>query len=344
MAGGGTTTALSVSLPTLLDLKKNQNPDGSEAKVVELLQQTCPMLEDMGWQESNSNTGHVITSRTALPSVSWTMINEGTAPSKSKEAQVVETCGRMTAYSAIDAELVRLNGGAGYRANKEAAFLQAFTHELQSGVIYHSTESTPEKIQGLSARFDSTTEGTCAASNQIVIADTGSTGSDQTSIWFVVWGENGVYGVYPKGTMGGLEGEDRGLIDWITTSSTTTGTATMMPAYVKHWQWRAGLAVEDWQQVARVCVDTSALQPDAATGSDLVQSMVKAFYKLRNPDAGRCCIYANRTVLTYLHLQALQKANSTLTVDTVAGKPITSFLGIPVKRCDAITNAETSMT
>lgn len=339
----GTTTALSVGLPTLLDLMKQKNPDGSDAQIVELLTQRCPMLEDMGFQECNGLTGHVVTSRTALPSVNWVRLNEGVGPTKGKTAQVTETCGRMMSYSVVDAELVRLNG-AGFRVNEDAAHLQSMTHDLQDAVIYHSTETAPEQIQGFACRYDATSTATCAAGNQIVLADSGASGTDSTSIWGITWGPKGAYGIFPKGTSGGFEGQDRGLVDWDDTSG-TEASPKKFPAYVKNFQWRFGLAVEDWQQCVRIAnIDTSALTADAATGSDLIDCIIKAFYKVRNPEAGRFVWYANRTVLSYLHRQAVNKANSTLTVDNVAGKPIVSILGFPIKRVDALTDAESELT
>ena len=58
---------------------------------------------------------------------------------------------------------------------------------------------------------------------------------------------------------------------------------------------------------------------------------------------GRPVIYCNKDVATYLDLQALKKSNLMLTYSEVAGKPQTSFRGIPIKVCDAIVNTEAAV-
>ena len=53
--------------PTLLDLAKSKDPDGSIAAVVEILQQENEMLLDASWREGNLATGHKTTLRTGIP-------------------------------------------------------------------------------------------------------------------------------------------------------------------------------------------------------------------------------------------------------------------------------------
>ena len=79
-----------------------------------------------------------------------------------------------------------------------------------------------------------------------------------------------------------------------------------------------------------------------ATGAKLIEQMIKAYYLLENPmqGEGRTVIYANRTLQTFLHLQAMNSKNVNLTIGEYAGKKIPEFLGIPIKRVDALLNTE----
>ena len=66
------------------------------------------------------------------------------------------------------------------------------------------------------------------------------------------------------------------------------------------------------------------------------------------PDAGldacRPVWYCNRTMRTWLRRQARQAVkNSTLTMDMVAGRPVLSCNGIPIKRWDSLTATETGI-
>lgn len=338
-----TTAALSTTMPTLLDAIKRKNPDGTEAKIIELLKARDPMLEDMVVLECNGDDGHLLTQRTSLPSITaanWRAINQGVPIAKSTTGQLTEVCGCLETYSAIDKALVDRNG-PGFRLSEDAGHLMALKNEINTGLVYHSTLSAPRKFMGLAPRYAATT-GT--AGSQIILADSGASGNDQTSVWGVVWGDGSVNVRYPKGTSGGVTHEDKGQMTWDATDS-TLAVRKVFEAYVSHFKWELGLVVEDWRQAVRVGnIDTSALVSDAASGADVIESMIRAYHKLFAPSAGRLAWYCNRTVGTYLHLQALNKTSNTLTIENVGGKPVTFFLGAPVRETDAITDTESVLS
>ena len=90
---------------TLLDFAKSINPDGTTAAVVELLNQTNEVLDDMLWIEGNLPTGHRSTIRTGLPTVVWRQLYGGVPPSKSVRAQVDDSCGMLEARSEVDKDI-----------------------------------------------------------------------------------------------------------------------------------------------------------------------------------------------------------------------------------------------
>lgn len=322
--------------PTLLDLAKAKDPDGTIAQVAEVLMQQCPMLEDIPFREGNLDTGHRVTSRTALPGIAWRRINKGYDSSTGKTDQVDETCGEMVGRSDIDVKLVELNGGAEYRAAQDLAFVQAFKHEFETGLLYHSTKTAPEKFMGLAPRFDDTG---APWGNQILKHDGSASDSDQTSIWIVGWGERKVYGIVPKGTQAGLRSQDMGI------QYALDAEGKQFPVYRTEWSWKVGLCVEDWRYVVRIAnIDTSNL---SSSGSALIQSVVRAleekFYSLEGDV--KPVIYVNRKIGAFWRLQAMDTVkNATLTLETVGGKRVLMFDGIPVRRTDALLNTEAPIT
>ena len=69
--------------------------------------------------------------------------------------------------------------------------------------------------------------------------------------------------------------------------------------------------------------------------------MVQAYHRVnRFAKTGKTVIYCNDTIQTYLHFQAMNKSNVKLSIDDYAGKPVVTFLGIPVKCADQIRNDE----
>lgn len=324
---------INASLPTLQDLASRMDPNGGIAAIIESLSQENPILMDAVWREGNLPTGHVFTSRKALPSGTWRRFNEGIAAGKSRTDQVTEACGQLEALSKVDCGLAELNGnGPAFRASEDKAFVQGLSNDLETAFFYSSTKTDPEKIMGLSPRLDSTTG---SWGGQIVTTGISSSGSDQASMWFVGWGPNTVYGIFPKGTKSGLEQEDLGkqLVRDANNNEYT--------AWVSHFKWRVGLCVADARYLVRLAnIDTSAI---AATGKLLLEGMVKAYHQLKSVNGVRPAIYCNRKIYAYLHLQALDSAaNSTLSVekDWKTGSPVTHFMGIPIRVTDALTNTE----
>lgn len=331
--------ALNTQLPTLLDHATRMDPNGAIASIVEALTQNNAFLEDAVFLEGNLPTGHVFTSRTALPSVSagWRRFNEGIDPGKSRTDQVTETTGMLEALSAVDVELAGLNGNeAAFRASEDKAFLQSLNNEVETGLIYHNNTLNPERFMGFAPRLAATAN---AGGNQIVKCHSAASGNDQTSMWLVCWGPETVFGIYPKGTQAGIKVTDMGKQIW------TDSNSKRFLAYVTNWNWKIGLCVRDFRYLVRIAnIDTGTLTAAGGGGETedtLVPSMIKAYAKLKDTKTGRAVFYCNRTVYTYLWLQARNFVkNATITIDMVEGKPILKFQGIPVRMTDAIVNTE----
>lgn len=321
---------------TLLDHMKRTDPNGKVAKIVEILSQSNSLLEDMKFKEGNLPTGERTTIRTGMPVVYWRLLNQGVPTSKSTTAQVDEACGMLEAWSEVDKELAKLNGNeSDFRLSEAQAFLEAMNQEQAQTVIYGNSGTAPEEYNGLAVRY-STISG--AVNGQNVI-DAGGTGSDNTSIYLVVWGDQTVHGIFPKGSQAGIEHEDLGLV----TVETTAGIAgNRMRAYQDHWIWKCGLVVKDWRYVVRVAnIDVSNLV--SGTGAtDITNMMIKASHRIPNINMGKAVFYANRSVVQYLDIQRRDDVSTGggLSYADVDGKQVASFRGIPIKVVDAILETE----
>ncbi|MBA1687288.1 hypothetical protein G9H12_27730, partial [Escherichia coli] len=84
---------------TLADWGKRVDPNGKVDKIIELLNQTNPILQDMPFVEGNLPTGHRTTIRSGLPSATWRLLNYGVQPSKSTTVQVTDSIGMLETYA-----------------------------------------------------------------------------------------------------------------------------------------------------------------------------------------------------------------------------------------------------
>jgi hypothetical protein len=327
---GGAT--LSTSALTLSDWAKRLDPDGKVPTIVEMLSQTNEILDDMLFIEGNLPTGHRTNVRTGLPAVAWRLLNQATTPGKSTTAQIDEQAAMLEAWSEVDEELAKLNGNtAAFRLSEAQAFIEAMNQEMAQTLFYGNSGLAPEEFTGLSTRFSAIS----GATNAQNVVDGGGTGSDNTSIWLVVWGENQCCGIFPKGSKAGLQHEDYGV-------QTVTGTAgiggSRLRAYQERWQWKAGIALKDWRYVVRIPnIDVSNLV-GKSSAADLQELMIKATYRPPSLSMGRAAWYMNRTVAEMLDIQRRDDVGTGggLTFENVDGKRTGSFRNIPIRVVDQL--------
>ena len=326
---------------TLLDFAKSINPDGTTAAVVELLNQTNQVLDDMLWIEGNLPTGHRSTVRTGLPTAIWRQLYKGVPPSKSIRAQVDDTCGILEARSEVDKDIAELNGNtAAFRLSEADSFLEAMNQNFCQTLFYGDTSVNPERFLGLSARYSNSN----AANGQNIIKAGGATAANNNSIWLLGWGENTLTGIFPKGSMAGLVHQDLGEIDAFDTATPPA----RFRAYADRFQWKCGLALRDWRYAVRIAnIDqTNLLADTGGTTYKLIEYMIKA--QARIPSLGKCrpVYYVNRTISEMLKIQAMNKSTAALSLTEGAdqfGKTqfVTNFMGIPIRMCDQLISTET---
>ncbi len=322
---------------TLLDIARRLDPNGRIARIAEVLDTDCPLLQDMPWVEANGPDGHLITLRSSLPSLTWRKYNQGILPTKSGTTQFTETCGMLDGMSKIDCDLAARMGGDEYRASEDLAFVSSYNRTLETAFFYSSQKTTPEQISGFSPRLDALT-GIPYASQVINFGAAG--GNDSSSMWLIGWAPKKVYGIYPKGTQAGLK------MDVLTDDMVDdgSGTGAEFKAHRSKFSWKCGLAVEDARYIVRLAnIDDDVI---SETGSGLITKMVDMLHRIQSLTNCNPVFYANRTILTYLHKQALDGTRAgQLTFDNPAGGPrVVRFGGVPIHQSDAILSTEAPLT
>lgn len=320
---------------TLADLYKRTDAKGGVQDIIELLAETNPILEDMVTKEANEGATHLTTIRTGLPTVTFRKLYQGVQPSKSTTKQVRDTIGTAEAWSEVDAKLIELAGsdGAKVRLTEATAFLEALNQAMAQRIFYGNTVTEPEEFLGLAPRFSS-----LSAENGSQIIDAGGTGSDNTSIWFIVWGDRTVHGLYPKGSKAGIQREDKGK------QTREDDAGGLYDVFREKFGWSVGLSVRDWRYVARIAnIDVSELR---AGNVKLYDLMRKAYYTLhqRRVTGGRAAIYCNREVLEALDALGTNAGAADnfvrLKPIEVEGKEVLTYRGIPLRETDALLNTE----
>ncbi len=343
--------ALGNNVDTLANWAKSRDPDGSSASIVELLNQSNEVCQDVLWAEGNLPLGNRTSIRVNLPTVSTRQIGEGVSTSSSREAQFDDAMAIIEAWNSVDCKLAEQQGDVGrYRLMRALPYFEAMSQEFAYLFFYGNSAQNPTEFFGLAPRYATMVAATAASAQNVI--NGGGVGSVNCSMWLVTHGEKSLTGIFPKGSKAGLVHNDLGKQVEITSAGYPS---TQLMVYKDQYTWDCGIAVSDWRWNVRICnIDSTNLSTQQGA-ADLLDLMVQADYRLPsvsrpasstgNPMSeisipGRQSWYCNRTVRLALERQAINKVSNQLTYETIDGVKQLTFKGIPIKNVDQLTNSE----
>lgn len=319
---------------TLKDMYAQMEGDGKvTAAIIDLFMSSNAILEDAIAVECNQGTSHKTTVRNGLPQPQFRQFYQGVECQKGDYTPVTDSTSMLDDYSEVDKKLADINDNtAQFRLNEAEAHIQGMNKTAKTNIFYGSKDKNASAFDGLATRYNklSTKEGELGY--QVINA--GGTGNNNTSIFFVTWGDRHTHLIYPKGSKAGLQREDKGQV------TVQDAEGRNYEAYRDHFSWDLGLCIRNYRSSARIAnIDVTKLSGEDAP--NLIDLMIDAYYRIEEHAVnGKTVIYANNTIRTWLHKQAIAKRNVNLTIDNVAGKPIVNFLGLPIKLCSEILNTE----
>lgn len=325
---------------TYLNLKDKlaQTENGKvTSTIIDLFAQSSVIMEDAIVKECNDGSSHKTTVRNGLPEVEFRKFYQGVKNSKGEYTQVTDTTAMLSSYSLVDKALADMNGDTNqFRLNEATAHTQAMTNKVQTNIFYGNKGVNDSAFDGLAKRYGEYSDKKDSIGHQVINA--GGTGNNNTSIWFVTWGDLHTHLIYPKGTKAGLNHIDKGVV----TAQAPDGNGDF-EAYRDYFEWHVGLSVRNYKANVRIAnIDVTKLGTDEA--ADLIDLMVSAYYKCnKHAKGGKMVVYVNETIGAWLHKQAMKKENVNLAISEYAGTPIVNFLGAPVKIVDQIVDNESAV-
>jgi hypothetical protein len=342
------------SWPTIIDVALRTDPQGRMGDIAEMLSQSNDYAEDMPMVEANEKTGHEFIFRTSIPAGTWRQYNMGVPYSKSTTAKARVGIGMLEDYSQVDRALAEHSGDMmGFRESEDVAFLEGMSQTIAQTTFYGNTVATPAEFMGLTPFYN--TLNVANAQNAANVMSGGGAGNNNASLWLVGWGTKSIYGIYPHGSKAGLSMEDKGDV---TPGFDNAG--NRFEAYTSWFRQQMGIVPQDWRYAVRLAnLDTTTGTNGLASNNPpdlftMMASMVMRFPKFTPPTSGitrtdaprdditvRAVFYANRTVRQWMDIQAMRDRNVLLTLNDYAGKPITTYRGIPIKIVDQLLNTET---
>lgn len=325
---------------TLVDYARREKSKGStEADIIEILNKQNPILGDMVVKPANQGDMHLTTMRSKLPRGQWRQANKGIDPDKSETIQVTEGVGCLYTRSVVDVMVAKKNGNSeAFLRSEEIAFAEGLNQQMTEQLFYGDTVAEPASFNGLAARYAKVGGGV----NGKNVLSMGGTGSTNTSIWLIGWGDDTIHGIFsPQGTAGGLTRVPLGV------QLVNDKDGKQFRAYVTDFEWYLGLAVRDWRFAARIAnIDVAEYQniidsgASTAASQKLVRVMLQAHKLMPNFNVAKFAWYMSKTPAGMLDIMASEKSNVNLTMGEFEGRDVTKFKGIPIRIVEGLSETE----
>lgn len=320
-----------------IDILRQRGPDGkATAEQINLMTKLSPVYRYARSGPCNAGQKHKHNIMMKLPAVAWGRLYKGTPASKSGFAQVEDTTGFIEGRVEVDVRQLKLHPGEEnvVMMNEAEGQLEAIAQTFETAFFYSDVITTPDQFKGLAARYN--VKATSGAGRQII--DAAGESSNNTSVWFVTWGDKYTSLIHPQGMTSGVTREDKG--------EQRTTDADGDPYYVREelWTLHCGVSVGDYRYNVRIAnINVTNL---LAGTVDMYAWMRKAYYRLksRTIPGGQQMIYMNADVL-----EALDAANTNdsgtdnfirLSRMQLDGEEVSSYRRIPIMETEHLLNTE----
>lgn len=321
-----------VSQYSLLEQQKRINPDGTQARIVEVLNRGGGgLMQDAPWLPSNDTFTNKTVQRASLPTGSRRQLNQRVSSSVSRVTERNDVIENIEDFFSPDTLYIDSQPNPMQALAMESdAFIEGLGQTALSDILYGDADADPDRMHGLAARLG-TVDGR-------FVFDGGGTGSDVTSIYVVTWDPMMCHLMYPKNMAAnlGVQMEDLGK----ETSETTGG---LMRVYRQHFMIRMGLVVRHPRAIGRYANIEVTGTSNLFDEDNLIK--LTSFIK-RGPGTR---IYCNDSIAAQMQIAAKDKTNINYTLDGgqgLSGEPLIRFNGIPVRVIDReiLLNTETAIS
>jgi len=334
---------------TIAEMLRRETPDKRQADLIDITSQTNRIIADATWMKCNNGTYHEDTQIVTRPAGSKRAYDQGVEPEAMVTEKVLEPTTMHAGISQVDSKKAQHSamGIAGFRTQEDSGFLIGLTEQFVSDLFDGDRSVDPRSIFGINKRSDYN-----ALSSSYVYDNAGgaaSVTSNKTSIYILQWGGKKTNLIYPRHDEPGAVGSEMPIArkDFPETLITdANNSSAKYPGFETWFEIAYGWFISDPRTIKRVGnISTSSIDgvDDFSFDEDL---MIDAVTDLEHNGDGAVG-YCNRTIWAQMWKRANEKGNALFTQEGAEGpfaKRVLRFAGIPLNRCDAITDTQATLT
>lgn len=332
---------------TVAELIRREAPDGTLARIVDVISQTNRILNHITWIECNQGVYHEDTRTVTEPSGAERNYDEGVSPEAGVSEKVTEVTCMLDGISEVDEAKMNSRSDPGaFRLDEDARFLRGMTKTFVSRLFDGNPATDFRRIRGINQRTD---YNTLTSPYVYDNADgKASVTENKTSVYFIQFGDQMVNCIYPRNNPNGggilpVKMRDFGLT---IINQAGTSEAKKYPARQTWFSCDFGIFIHDPRCIRRIVnISTSNIDgvDDFAWHED---KMIDAYHDLEH-NGESCVIFCNKTVLAQAQKRSNEKGNAFFSTQNEGegpfAHPVTRFNGIPMERVDQITSNQATV-
>ena len=328
--------ALIGDLYNLSDVAKITLNNGKFAKAFDVIAEMNPIVDDVPFVPSNDGETYKSTELTGYPTTYYRMVNQGIPVSTDNEKMIRNSFAQLANAYQIDRKLVTGTKESidAFMARKDLRYVTSLMDSLATTMVYGDSATETDKFTGLAARLSVPSTNYKEAGYNLISG--GGSGSDNTSMYGVVWSGDGAFGFYPEGSQAGLK-----ITRMRDVEIRDSGGTNEFIGHKNFYEMDAGLVVTDWHHICRACnIDVSDLTFDKSGSSANLSDLLTRLEIRMAGMIGRPVIYVNKTIYSFLTRQVKETVGGNLGYQEVKGKRILDWNGIAIKQLTVIVNTE----
>ena len=329
---------LAATLPGLYELNQLDRPDGDGfLKMIYSMTEIQDILKDLPFYEANDRTSHKYVRSSVLASGTWVDFNDGISASKGGMITDRAEIGMLESRLTVDMRFANVEPNfSEYVERLAIPHYHGLSNDMADAVV-NGTIAGGYQFNSLEAHITSVSQ-TDQFGQSMFHTYGGS--ATLTSILAVQWGQDMVYGVYPRGHRN--NGVEKHEYDG--DQLTTGNNSSQMRSYVCDFSWNMGLVVADDRCLRRIGniepVGASNNMNDSSFAIDPIIDSLNSMYEM-----GRgAVLYMNRGMWGQMWKAA--KGDSTVNYDDVNPwqAPDYRFSGHTIRFTDSLLNSESQVT
>jgi hypothetical protein len=309
---------------------------GELIDLADTVSKASPMMQILEFHPTNQNYDHLTGRRTDLGTPTARVANEAAQEIKASTEQVIDIPIHYNNIIVPDPLfLKKFNSPEQWKADEVRAIAQSYAEAFDEQLINGDSLSDPGRsIDGLAKRLGSLpADANDVTDRYHTVRSGGGAGADNTSIYVIGIGKQGVYGLFHKNGKAGFQMKQlpEQLYNGITTKPIDLS-------------WDVGLSATNHRAMGRLAnIDFSDLTDDASAGVNLMNELTRLINSTKVRQMGlRPVLLANEAIITYFENQRRNFGGNAVQVDQDLGfgLSLTTFKKIPFIQTDTIGIAE----